>query len=98
MLRESSKNQLGRPKKKVDKIFQKCFEKPPPLEKILDPHLVLSVCILTAKPDYKLLKTYSVRFSKLKNLNKNETINFEAQFMFFFQVWGKAINLKNMGL
>ena len=59
MRRESSKNQFGRPKKKVDKIFEN--PPPPPLEKILDPpqlyiiaELFLENCLSVEKtrPDF----------------------------------------------
>ena len=40
VLWESSENQFGRPKKKVDKIFENFWKSPPPLEKILDPALI----------------------------------------------------------
>ena len=36
---ECSENQFGRPKKKVDKIFEFFFQNTPLLEKILDPPL-----------------------------------------------------------
>ena len=44
VLWESSENQFGRPKKKVDKIFE-IFSKirPPPLKKILDPLLISDI-------------------------------------------------------
>ena len=40
VLWESSENEFGRPKNKVDKILEILKIRPPPLEKILDPPLV----------------------------------------------------------
>ena len=41
VLKESSENQFGRPKKKVLKFFENFLKiRPTPLEKILDPPLV----------------------------------------------------------
>ena len=43
MRRESSKNQFGRPKKKVDKISKNFLKSTSSLEKILDPPLFIII-------------------------------------------------------
>ena len=53
MLWESSEFHFGRPKKKVDKIFDN-FLKIRPLEKIVDPPLDLPLCDLTPRKAHTL--------------------------------------------
>ena len=50
LLWESSENQSDRPKKnKGRQSFRKFFENPPPLEKILDPPLVIGVIVFLCR-------------------------------------------------
>ena len=57
VLRESSKNQFGRPKKKGRQNFRKFFENPPPsLEKILDPPLCETIVVQHKIRIYSVIK------------------------------------------